>query len=206
MQNLLGLIALFFVCACVHAGSGNVSQPGSTGHVKLDRFVGSSFGLYNQNEYVFYRVDEVGLLSAFIAADPQGFVKATASGSLSDAVDMAKASTNSKIRNWERTLSNNSLSKVVSGVSGDTKAGLLARSADIARTYDMKELGSSTKGVGTKAQGLLSDANKLLRDIPKNPLKVKRYLKSLNASKSVLKTMAVEYPDKIKLISRFLSE
>jgi hypothetical protein len=198
-------LGLSFVLSNAAWAGASVDRPGSTGHAKLDRFVDSSFDLHDQNEYVFHRIDEIGILSAFIVTDPQGFVAATSSGSLSDAVVVAKASSNQKIVNWEKTIQNKSISDVISSVEGDTRRALVARVADIARTYNVKELAQSTGRIATEANTLLSDANRLLRDAPKNPLKVKRYISALNASKKVLKKMVVEYPEKIALITKFFS-
>ena len=201
---------LLFLCLSSLSGFAmagkEVSHPGATGHAKLDAFVNSSFNLYKKNASLFEEIDGIGALSAMIMADPQGFASTTASGSLDDAISTAKDSSSRKVQNWDKTLQNKSVSDALDGVSDDSKAALLSRVQQLGTRITSNQTEAQTKNVGAEAGTLLGKAKSLLGDMPKNPFKAKDYIKALNASKSVLKKMSVEYPEKLGVLSQFLAQ
>ncbi len=201
----LVLCVCAMVCSTVaYSGGKDVSRPGKTGSSKLDSFVKSSFDLYDKNSALFKRVDDLGILTASMVSDPVGFTAETGSGSVDDAVVTAKSQSSAEVQNWQNFLKGRSVSDVADSLEGNTKTAFLSRIKGISNTFDVNKMGDSATGVGAEAQDLLSSSNELIRDVPKNPLKIKKYMQSLNAAKKVLKKLAVEYPEKVGVLSKFL--
>jgi len=205
ISKIKGLLiaALVIFGSAAYAGNDVPNRPSHTGNAKLDSFVQSSFDLYKKNESIFKSIDDIGILSAALITDPVGFGVETGSSSVADAVSVAKSKPKKEFANWPSLLSGRSVSDVAKDLDADSRDVFLSRFKSIGNTYDLNHI-SDTGNIADEAQTLLGSANALVRDAPKNPFKVKKYLAALNAAKTVLTKMAVDYPEKASALSGFI--
>ena len=187
-------VSIFIFSVTVNAG--DVQRPPLTKHKELDSFVDSSFDLYDKNEYVFNRIDRVGMVTAALVTDPVGFSSQTASGSVDDAVDMVKAQGEVTAANWPQILANTDPVKLLASMDDNTREAFFSRFNQLKDDFDANEMNDSINGVAGEASRLLDGSGKLAKNPPKNPMKIKKYWTALSASKEVLKVMSKEYPSK----------